>query len=71
MYEEVYLPEAKHGYADALLRQPCSHGECGFCDRIEAEQKADYDSFYDAVKMNGSLECNLGAGSSQEMDIYA
>ena len=27
-YEVVYLPGAKDGYADALLRQPCSsHGE--------------------------------------------
>ena len=69
LYEEVYLPEAKHGYVDALLRQPCSHGECGFCDRIETGHKPEDDSFYGAVKMNGSLECNLGAGSSQEMDI--
>lgn len=67
----MYLPEAKHGYVhvDALLRQPCSHGECGFCDRIEAGHKLEDDSFYGAVKINGSLECNLGAGSSQEMDI--
>lgn len=37
--EVVYLPGAKHGYAGALLRQPCSHGESGFCNRIEAGHK--------------------------------
>ena len=55
MYEEMYLPEAKHGYTDALLRQPCSHGESGFCDRIETGHRPKDDSFNCAVKMKRNV----------------
>jgi len=38
-HEIVYRPEAKYGNADALSKQPCSRGECGFCYRTEARHK--------------------------------
>ena len=69
-YEVVYRPGAKHGNADALSRQPCSYGECGFCDRIEAKHKPEGDSFCGAVTRNGSLGHSLAASSSQEMDLW-
>ena len=40
--EVVSCPGPKHGNADALLRQPCSCGKCGFCDRIEAKHKSSH-----------------------------
>jgi len=61
---------AKHGNADALSKQPCSRGECGFSDRIEARHKPDDNSFCGAVTRNRSRELNLGAGSPQEMELW-
>ena len=69
-YEVVYRLGAKHGNADALSRKPCSRGESGFCDRIKARREPDGDSFCGAVTRSGSRECNLGAGSSQEMELW-
>lgn len=68
-YEVVYRPGAKHGNADALSRQPCCSRKGGFCDRIEAKHKPEGDSFCGAVTRNGSLDHNLAASSSQEMDL--
>ena len=69
-YEVVYRPEAKHGNADASSRQPSSRGECGSCDRIEARHKSNDDLFCGAVTRNGRQERNLGAGSSQEAELW-
>ena len=66
----MYRLGAKHGNADALSRQPCSCGKCGFCDRIEAKRKSEGDSYCGAVTRNGSRGHNLAASSSLEMDLW-
>ena len=71
-YEVVYRPGAKHGNADALSRQPCSRGECGFVTELRQARNLRMirSLFCGAVTKSGSRECTLGAGSSQEMDIW-
>ena len=66
----MYHPGAKQENADALSRQPCSCGDCGFCDRIEAKHKPKDDSFCGMVTRNGSLGHILAGGSSHEMDFW-